>query len=299
MRAFALSLSQEPRTGNARGTMIESLEEDSRMASSTKQEWIVQGIPTRVLVAGTGPAIVFVHGTGGSGKVWFNQLRRFEASYQVIAPDLPGYGETPLPEHIRSIDDYPAFLSALLDAMGIDQAIFAGNSMGGRVSLQLALDQPERVAGLILLNASGLTLPGVPTFRVRDAAPEEFAARLYYRAAQRTALAERFAHSPEQVRARETMLRLTQPPLRQDMQARLGEIQVPTLVIWGEGDQIIPPAYADAFVEGIPGSQLAMIERAGHVPMIERPGAVNEAIACFLASLPASHPHAPRTELTP
>nr|AUF71782.1 alpha beta hydrolase fold protein [uncultured bacterium] len=260
------------------------------MTPPSKQDWIVSGVRTRVLSAGRGPALVFLHGTGGSGKVWFNQLRRFEPTYRVIAPDLPGYGETPLPDFIRSIDDYPAFVSALLDEAGLEKAVLIGNSMGGRVAMQLALDRPERVAGLVLVNASGLKLPGVPIFQARDAAPEEFAARLYYQkpgeSSSHAALAERFANSPEQRRARETMLRLTAPPLRNDMQARLGEIQAPTLVIWGEGDRITPPAYADAFVAGIPGARLAMIERAGHVPMIERPGAVNEAIARFLAEIP-------------
>ncbi len=253
------------------------------MASTSKQDWIVQGIPTRVLCAGEGPALVFLHGTGGSGKVWFNQLRRFEPGYRVLAPDLPGYGQTPLPENIRSIDDYPGFILSLLDEAGLSQAVLIGNSMGGRVAMQLALDHPERVAGLVLVNASGLKLPGIPIFHARDAAPEEFAARLYYRASSRGDIAERFVQSPEQVRARQTMLTLTAGPLRHDMQDRLGEIQAPTLVIWGEGDRIIPPAYADAFVAGIPDATLAMIERAGHVPMLERPGAVNEAIARFLS----------------
>jgi 4,5:9,10-diseco-3-hydroxy-5,9,17-trioxoandrosta-1(10),2-diene-4-oate hydrolase len=265
---------------------VESDREETRMASTSKQDWIVQGIPTRVLSAGGGPALVFLHGTGGSGKVWFNQLRRFEPDYRVLAPDLPGYGQTPLPEGIRSIDDYPGFILSLLDEAGLAEAVLIGNSMGGRVALQLALDHPERVSGLVLVNASGLSLPEFPIFHARDAAPEEFAARLYYRASSRGDIAERFVQSPEQVRARQTMLRLTAGPLRHDMQDRLGEVQAPTLVIWGEGDRIIPPAYADAFVAGIPNATLAMIARAGHVPMLERPGAVNEAIARFLAEHP-------------
>jgi 4,5:9,10-diseco-3-hydroxy-5,9,17-trioxoandrosta-1(10),2-diene-4-oate hydrolase len=255
------------------------------MASTSKQEWIVQGVPTRLLAAGQGPAIVFLHGTGGSGKVWFNQLRRFEADYRVLAPDLPGYGRTPLPDFIRSVDDYPAFVLALLDTLGLSQAILVGNSMGGRVALQLALDHPERVAGLVLINSSGLKLPGIPTVNVRETDPADFAAKLFYRAPDnsRAALAERFVDTPEQQQARQTMLRLTAGPLRRDMQDRLGEILAPTLVIWGEGDRIIPPVYADAFVAAIPDARLAMIARAGHVPMLERPGAVNEAIARFLA----------------
>lgn len=271
------------------------------MTPPSKQVWNVQEVPTRVIKGGEGPAIVFLHGTGGSGKVWFNQLRRFEATHHVIAPDLPGYGETPLPDTIRSIDDYPAFVKALLETAGLERAVLVGNSMGGRVALQLALDHPERASGLVLVNASGLKIPGIPTLNVREADPAEFASRLYYRApgasSSRGALAERFASSPEQLRARETMLRLTAPPLRDDMQQRLGEIQAPTLVIWGEGDRILPPAYAEAFVAGIPGSRLAMIPRAGHVPMIERPGAVNEAISQFLAELPTAA--AERPEVTP
>ncbi|MNY38972.1 2-hydroxy-6-oxononadienedioate/2-hydroxy-6-oxononatrienedioate hydrolase [compost metagenome] len=69
------------------------------------------------------------------------------------------------------------------------------------------------------------------------------------------------------------------------MQARLGEIRVPTLVLWGEHDRILPAPYAEAFHAGIPGSRLRWIPEAGHVPMIERPGAVNDAIADFLTTL--------------
>lgn len=259
------------------------------MASTSKQEWIVNGLPTRVLAAGEGPAILFIHGTGGSGKVWFNQMRRFESAFRVIAPDLPGYGQTPLPEFIRSIDDYPAFVLALMDAMGLEKAVLVGNSMGGRVSLQLALDHPERVSGLVLLNSSGLKLPGIPTVNVREMAPEEFASRLFFRSPEqpssRAALAERFVDSPEQKQARQTMLRLTAGPLRQDMQARLSEVTAPTLVIWGEGDRIIPPVYGETLASAIPNARLAVLPRAGHVPMLERPGAVNEVMAPFLAEL--------------
>lgn len=257
------------------------------MATASKEDWIVQGLATRVLTAGDGPAVIFLHGTGGSGKVWFNQLRRFEPEYRVIAPDLPGYGQTPLPSFIRSIDDYPDFVRALMDEAGLSRAVLVGNSMGGRVALQVALDHPERVAGLVLVNSSGISLPGLPILNVRETDPREFASKLFYKASARSAsagaLVERLAETPEQQRAHETMRRLTTGPLRRDMQERLGEIQAPTLVVWGEGDQVIPLAYGEAFAAAIPHARLAVIPRAGHVPMLERPGAVNEAIAAFLA----------------
>ncbi len=263
------------------------------MSTMLKQEWIVKGLPTTVLSAGQGPGIIFLHGTGGSGKVWFNQLRRFAPDHRVIAPDLPGNGRTPLPDFIASLDDYPAFVLALMAMAGLAQAVLVGNSMGGRVALQLALDHPERVSGLVLVNSSGLRLPGIPTVGIRETDPRKFASLLFYSASGRDAgssglaarqvsMVERGVDSPEQKQARETMLRLTAGPLRRDMQDRLGEIQAPTLVIWGEGDRIIPLDYGEAFAAGIPNSRLAVIARAGHVPMIERPGAVNEAIAAFL-----------------
>lgn len=245
-----------------------------------KQFYTVRGARVCAYVQGAGPNLLFIHGTGGNGKTWFHQLRRLSHDYRAIALDLPGYGESELPASIESNDDYAAFVSEWMQVAGWDSAVVVGSSLGGRVCLQLALDHPERVAGLVLVNASGIRVAGVETLSPGDVSPEEFMKALFYRP------------SPVVVRAGaatsatwlDTMEKLTAKPLR-DMTPYLGEIRVPTLVIWGDHDRVLPPAYAEAFHRGIPGARLAMIERTGHVPMMERPGEVNEAILDFMNSV--------------
>jgi len=242
-----------------------------------KQFYTVRGAKVCAYVEGEGPNILFIHGTGGNGKTWFSQLRRLSAHYRTIALDLPGYGESELPPSIESNDDFAAFVSEWMQVAGWDHAVVVGNSMGGRVCLQLALDHLERVDGLVLVNASGIKVEGVETLSPGDVSPEEFMQAIFYRP------------SPMVVRAGAatsatwygTMEKLTTKPLM-DMTPHLGEIRVPTLIIWGDHDRVLPPAFAHAFHQGIPGSRLAMIERTGHVPMMERPGEVNEAILEFL-----------------
>lgn len=245
-----------------------------------KQFYTVRGAKVCAYVQGTGPNLLFIHGTGGNGKTWFHQLRRLSPEYRVIALDLPGYGESELPPTIESNDDYAAFVDEWMQVAGWERATVAGSSMGGRVCLQLALDHPERVEGLILANSSGIRVPGVETLSPGDVSPTEFMKALFYRP------------SPVVVRAGAatsgawygTMEKLTAKPLK-DMTARLSEIRVPTLVLWGDHDRVLPPAFAEAFHRGIPGSRLAMIAKAGHVPMLERPGEVNAAIVEFLNSI--------------
>lgn len=245
-----------------------------------KHFYTVRGARVCAYVQGEGPNVLFLHGTGGNGKTWFNQLRRLSGEYRAIAVDLPGYGDSELPDSIESNDDYAAFVREWMEVAGWDHAVVVGSSMGGRVALQLALDHPERVDGLVLVNSSGIRVPGVETLSPGDVSPEEFMRAIFYRP------------SPMVVRAGAassaawygTMERLTAKPLR-DMTPHLGEIRVPTLIVWGAHDRVLPPAFAHAFQRGIPGSRLAMLERAGHVPMMERPGEVNEAIASFLSGM--------------
>lgn len=247
-----------------------------------EQAYHLRGARLRAFVRGEGPAILFIHGTGGSGKTWFNQLRRFASTHKAIAIDLPGYGASELPPDVESVDDYAGFVAEWMEAAGWERPVVVGTSMGGRVALQLALDHPDKVGALVLIDASGLKIEGIPSFSVASVGVEAFTRALFYRPSPtlgRTSTAEPPAWYA-------TMQRLTAKPLRSGMQARLDEIRVPTLIVWGEHDRILPAPHAEAFHAGIPGSRLRWIPEAGHVPMIERPGAVNDAIADFLTTLP-------------
>lgn len=237
--------------------------------------------PLHAWTAGEGPPLWALHGTGGSGKVWFHQSRRFAERYRFVAPDLPGYGQSVQPGCVQSVDDIAAWLARWLPRTGIGPGVVMGHSMGGRVALQLAVEHPELVRALVLVNASGLYLPHAPSRSPRDLGPEGFIRALYHRPSVRSLEAA----VREAGRWWPTLERLTRVPLRQDWHQRLSEVRVPTLIIWGSEDGLIPWEHALAFRDGIRGARLHAIPESGHVPMLERPGEVNRAVASFLDEL--------------
>jgi pimeloyl-ACP methyl ester carboxylesterase len=129
------------------------------------QRWIeVGGRPVNVVELGEGPAaIVFVHGLAGSWPNWLEQLPVFARDHRVIAMDLPGFGHSPMPAETITISSYARILDGLLEQLKIDAATVVGNSMGGFISAELAINFPQRVERLVLVSAAGIS-----THRHRD-----------------------------------------------------------------------------------------------------------------------------------
>jgi pimeloyl-ACP methyl ester carboxylesterase len=228
---------------------------------------------------------VLIHGAGGSRLDWPPGLRRLPDA-TVYTFDLPGHGRSG-GEGRDAIEEYAADVVAFLDALGIEQAIIAGHSMGGDVALTLALDFPEWVAGLVLI-ATGARLRVAPA--ILDQLPDNFEEAL--------GTITRFAWSPEtppalvesgQERLRETGSDVLLGDLtacdRFDVMERLGEIDIPTLVVSGSADQLAPVKYAHYLAEHIAGAQIAIVEGAGHMVMLERPVGVADAVHGFLGRL--------------
>lgn len=247
-----------------------------------RESFTILGTRVCALVAGQGPLVLFLHGTGGSSRAWSNQLRRLSQTHKVVAVDLPGYGDSELGDAVHSVSDYVPFLDAWMESAGWESAVVVGSSMGGRLALQLALDYPHRVRALVLVNASGLRLPEHPMMSPADVSPADFMKALFHRPSHQFVAARAVSTLPPWY---DTMKRLSAGGASPDLAGRLGEIHVPTLILWGEHDQVIPPPYAEAFHEGIPNSQLKWLKSCGHVPMLERPGEVNDAFMEFLSQL--------------
>ena len=229
-----------------------------------------------------GPALVLVHGAGGNRLHWPGELRRLPGA-TVYTLDLPGHGRSE-GQGCDTIADYAEAVVESLDTLGVERAIIAGHSMGGAIAQTLALDTPDRVAGLVLV-ATGARLRVGPA--ILEGIRNDFEGSVE--------LVTRFAWSPEAPPAltelgRQALLETGPDVLcgdfiacdHFDVMGRLGEIEVPTLVITGTADQLTPPRYAHFLVEHIPDAQLVLVEGAGHMVMLERPVEVVEAVWEFL-----------------
>jgi pimeloyl-ACP methyl ester carboxylesterase len=234
------------------------------------------------------PILVLVHGAGGSRLHWPGELRRLPRA-RVYALDLPGHGRSG-GRGCDTIEGYAETVIAFLDAMRIEQAVIVGHSMGGAIAQTLALDFADRVAGLVLI-ATGARL------RVAPAILEGIRSN-FERAAE---LITRFAWSSEASptvveRGRKALLE-TDPDVvwgdfaacdRFDALERLGEIRAPTLIIAGSADQLTPVKYARFLAERILEARCSIIERAGHMVMLERPKEVAQATQEFLTGISSS-----------
>lgn len=234
---------------------------------------------------GTGPALVCIHGAGGSHTHWGYQLRDLAPRARVIAIDLPGHGGSAGPGH-TSIGGYGTALLAMLDALQIGSAFLAGHSLGGAVALQTTLDAPERVRGLALLG-TGAHLSVSPAIldSIHNNRADTIAllAKLFYARDASPMLRQR---SVEELSAGDpaTLHGDFVACNGFDVRARLGEVACPTLVLVGEADRMTPPAQSQELADGIARAQMQIIANAGHMAMIEQPQAVSAALGAWLES---------------
>jgi 3-oxoadipate enol-lactonase len=250
-------------------------------------------------VAGQGPALLLVHAGIADRRMWDDQVGPFaEAGWTVVRADLPGFGETPVPDAPVALW---ATLRDLLDQVGVERAVVAGCSLGGRAAVDLALAAPERVRALVLVGSglAGHRFEEPALFELWDRS-EGAIERGDHREAARVEVdtwvvgmdRDPGAVDPE-VRRRVTEMLLAayahgeaeleepDPPAA----ARLDEIAVPTLVLVGEHDRTDIHAMADALAAGIPGAERVVLAGTAHLPSMERPAELNRVVLEFLAKL--------------
>jgi pimeloyl-ACP methyl ester carboxylesterase len=248
--------------------------------------------------------LVFVHGLGGQWQNWLETIPRFAERRRVIALDLPGFGLTPMPSERITIDYYGRVVAEVCERLDIAPAVLVGNSMGGYVASEAAIDAPDAVERLMLVSPAGISQSELPLGTILRAAKVLGLATRASTAQHRRQMARPalrhwalslIVRHPTRLRpdiAFEGLLKGAGKPgfldaleacIDYDFRDRLPEIACPTLVVWGRDDAIIPVEDADTYVELIPGSRKLVFEDTGHVAMVERPIAFNDELERFLA----------------
>jgi pimeloyl-ACP methyl ester carboxylesterase len=241
-------------------------------------------IPLAADERGSGRAVVILHGGAGPTSVnGFADLLADATGSRVIVPTHPGFGGTSRPEALATIEGLAEVYALLLDALELEDATVIGNSIGGWITAEIALRHPSRLGRIALMDAVGVEVEGHPV--TVGLAPAQLAEYAWYDPSKAPSLDP--TTLPPAVRdilgGNFAALAvyggsMTDPTLL----GRLAGIDVPTLVLWGEADRIVDADYGRAFAEAIPGARFELLSRTGHVPQMETPGVLLNALRAFV-----------------
>lgn len=263
--------------------------------------------------------VLLLHGLGDEADSWRHVLAPLAARYHVLAPDLPGFGRSAKPARSYTTQFFLEAVQGLLAERRIERLTVAGSSLGAVLAQELALQKPDRVASLVLLDGSLylrsrplqlmqvlMLVPGVGEWlygRLRDDAEAAYATLAPYyadleglpgadRAFLRERVQARVADRAQQRAYLSALRRLVVAGVRRQrtIAGELAGLKVPALVVWGAKDALMPVENGHALAETLPEAQLVVVEEAGHLPHQEEPEVVVEAIRAHLAAVWGSGP---------
>ncbi|WP_424190537.1 alpha/beta fold hydrolase [Actinokineospora sp. G85] len=262
----------------------------------SEQRVPVQGVSTLYREAGEGPVVLCVHGNASNGRDWQGVMRALASTHRVVVLSLPGFGETDPVGDVTPARVVP-FIAAFLDAIGVDEVVLVGHSYGGLLAAEFALAHPWRVTRLVLVDANGLGRGISPLVVAQSLVPGPIADLVITAlllpggALLRVALSALQFRQPwrvpwqvwrDQLRlsCSRTYLRTSFDVVRRGIGLRgqryivldrLRDITVPTLVVWGLADEVVPVWQALFAAWRLPEGRLAVIGGAGHIPHLDTP----------------------------
>jgi pimeloyl-ACP methyl ester carboxylesterase len=251
----------------------------------------VAGRSTVLMHAGEGTPFIYLHSTVGESFLWLPFYQTWAKKFRVLVPTHPGFGQSGGFDQIDTIEDMAFHYVEMFDALGLEEVVLGGVSLGGWIAAEFAVRWPERVKRLWIADAPGLWVedhPPADMFRLlqdrmkmRDLLfhdPNSYMARLIIQDEpddQKMAA----AYQALTVLARLVWERPYDPKLA----ARLRRVQCPTLLLWGAEDRLVPPAIGEEYKKHLPQAELKLIPNCGHLPMFEREAEFVDAIAKFAA----------------
>jgi pimeloyl-ACP methyl ester carboxylesterase len=268
-----------------------------RSVEPVREEISLHGHRVSYRTAGQGPVVLLVHGITGNSEQWGEVMPALAEHFTVVAPDLLGHGRSAKPRGDYSLGAYAVGIRDLLIALGHRRATVVGHSLGGGVAMQFSYEYPVFCERLVLVSSGGLgrevhpllraaTLPGselvlpvIASARLQGAGlgVAQVLNRLGFQAGSDLAEMARGYSSLSEAGARQAFihsLRAVIDPLGQRVSARdrlYLSVMVPSLIIWGANDPLIPAHHAEVAHEAMPGSRLEIFDEAGHFPQLEEP----------------------------
>jgi len=298
-----------PKGSPARAARAEGKRRVRALPAIERVEISLHGNRVNFTIAGQGPPVVLIHGVAGRAGQWDQTLAALAESYTVVAPDLLGHGESAKPRGDYSLGAHASGIRDLLVGLDIERASVVGHSLGGGIAMQFAYQFPERCERLVLVSSGGLGDDVHPLLRAATLPGSEFVlpllahprvlevASLVPRALGRIGLRTR-PDLTEMARAYQSLsnaearsafihtLRGVIDPRGQRINAtdRLYlASKMPTLIVWGGRDRIIPVEHAQPTHEGMPGSRLELFHQAGHFPQLDDPARFARLLDDFFA----------------
>ena len=265
---------------------IEGLVEQREITSGT--------VKTSYLSAGKGKAVIFLHGAGAGAVTWYPSIGNIAKSFQVIVPDIVGYGESDKPNAPYDRPYFSRWLKDFLNELNIPKAHIVGLSQGGAIALQFTIDNPEMVDKLVVIDSAGLgakasfwPLVGMIWMNTFPSSLANFFNSRY------------ILHKPEKRDPNHSLYSVAVlkdtggkkafqqgrgSAVSKISEESLRQIKNETLIIWGKEDKLFSMEYGEAVAKIIPNARLHVIQVAGHLPMIDQPELFNKVLTDFLNS---------------
>src|SRR5438445_2925860 len=260
-------------------TMIDTIRAGMLLVGIREETANLGGVLMHYYCSGRrGTPVILIHGLGNSAEVWAALMPLLSKEYLVYAPDMPGFGKTPLAPQGTNVATHVLYLERFLDALGYPQVTLVGNSLGGWIATRFAIANSERVNRLYLLNSAGLRREQMNS----PYAVDRIAAQLS---------ANHMLGYPRPLPGfiLDAIVRVSQMPayanfvkgydIQEELDSVLSQVQTPTTIIWGEQDKIFPITCAYDLHTGIANSELVLLPDVGHLPQLQASAKVAEIIS--------------------
>lgn len=257
-----------------------------------QKEVTVGTIRTTYLLCGNGVPAIFLHGAGAGAVTWYPSINAISKNFQVLAPDIVGYGESDKPDAPYNRPYFSNWLKDFLRELKISKAHIVGLSQGGAIALQFAIDNPEMVSKLVLVDAAGLGAkvsfwPLIGTIWM-NSFPSSMANRFNSRFILHKPINRDPNHSSYSIAVlkskggKNAFKQGRGTAVSKIPEELLKQIQNETLIIWGKDDKLFPVEYGEAAANIIPNAKLHLIQDAGHLPLMDQPEIFNNVLDDFL-----------------